>query len=188
MESNPALSAILTGISDPAERERIARAFHSLSQGDEMSYPVVFALVANGAARSVAESAAIIKVCSDRFPNAEAAQPRTVVTEKGGEPNTALIGLIAGLLVAGAGIWGGFAFFKSRFETKAAALASQYTQSAELVETLRAGGGALRFYAARDESGKKVRLLAVDGGKNGPREAFLNAAGQAIVLLPDAPP
>ncbi|MES2704981.1 MAG: hypothetical protein V4726_00100 [Verrucomicrobiota bacterium] len=190
MESNPALNAILAGVTDPQERERIAKAFDSLSQGDEMSFPVVFALVANGTARSVAQSAALIKDCADCIRSAAAVPqrgpvPRTEAawTVKSRRTRPTPVGLAVGLIVAGAGACGSFVFFKSRFETRAVSLATQYAQTAELVETLRATGGELRFYAARDEAGKTVLTLAVDGGTSHPREAFLNAAGQAIVLL-----
>lgn len=190
VESNPALTAILAGVTDPAERERIAKAFHSLSGGDEMSFPVVFALVANGTARSVAQSAALIEDCADRIRSAVAAPQQRGVSRteaagavKSGRIRPALAGLVAGLVVAGAGVSGSFMFFKSRFEARAAALTAQYARTAELVETLRATGGGLRFYAARNAAGKTVLTPAVDGGTRPPLEAFLNAAGQAIVLL-----
>lgn len=191
MESNPALAAILSGVTNPAERERIAQAFHSLSQGDEMSFPVVFALVANGTARSVAQSAAAIRESAERIQRAATApaqspavsQIRAVDVTRKPKRKAILVGTTAGLLVSTFSISGGFFVMRNHFEAKAAALAAQHTASQDLVENLRTSGGELRFYATRDAAGKAVRTVAIDAGTRRPLEAFLNAAGQAIVLL-----
>lgn len=195
MESDPALKAILAGVSDPAERQRIAAAFHSLSQGDERSFPVVFALVASGTARSVAQSAASIRENADRILSTPGLPAKHAVKPAESAPDSwkgkLMAGVAVGLTLAGLGSAACFLVLKNRYDSRAAKLAAQYAECSELVKTLHLNGGELRFYAGRNADGKTVRVLTIDGGLTPPLEAFLNSSGHAIILLnplPQDPP
>lgn len=48
----PALAFILEGIKEPAERERVLAAYHTIAGGDPNSFPTAFALVSTASLRS----------------------------------------------------------------------------------------------------------------------------------------
>ena len=63
-------------------------------------------------------------------------------------------------------------------------LIAQIRENSQMIADIREAGGETRYYAAKDASGKDVRVLTINGGKAKPTEAFLNAAGAATVLFP----
>lgn len=207
---NPALTAILTGITDAAERERITNAYHSLSEGDERSFPVVFALVSNATALSIAESADRVEKAIDVFiehknqtdVNSTAASSiatpvarqrkaqRTDAQLKSNASSGAslLVPILVALFVSGVSLASGYALmsrtFAAREEANAQHLERTYTEAHELISDLRSAGGGLRYYNGKDVRGNPVRVLTLDGGLVKPTNAFLTETDTATIILP----
>lgn len=184
MKKHAALEALLSHVEDPKERERLTAAFHSLSQGDEKSFPVVFALVANGAAQSIAESAAAVMASADKICCSNEGRPLPF-NRPTPQSNKSWPILVMGMALSGC-IAAAAVFFplRAHFEKQLQNHANQSNQIQELLSDLQQYGGGIRYYSAADQSGRAVRHLIVDGGAAPPQDVFLNASGQATIVLP----
>jgi hypothetical protein len=94
------------------------------------------------------------------------------------------LGLIAGVFGAAIASSVILTAWQTRADREMSNLIAQIRENSQMIADIREAGGETRYYAAKDASGKDVRVLTINGGKAKPTEAFLNAAGAATVLFP----